>query len=66
MTIWPIKERVYVDGIPSACRVLYGVDNGGMENDYVTVVREDNGRWLTARVDQVSSAPNPTLDILNE
>jgi hypothetical protein len=34
-----------------------------MENDYITVAREDNGRWLTARIDQIRSAPNPTLDI---
>jgi hypothetical protein len=39
------------------------VDNGGMENDYITVAREDNGKWLTARIDQIRSAPNPTLDI---
>lgn len=63
MTIWPIKERVYVDGIPCPCRILYGVENVGMENDYITVASEDNGRWLTARIDQIASAPNPTLDI---
>jgi hypothetical protein len=38
-------------------------NNGGMENDYITVAREDNGRWFTARIDQIRSAPNPTLDI---
>jgi hypothetical protein len=44
--------------------VLYVVTQGGMENDYVTVCREDNGRWLTARIDQLAAAENPTLDIL--
>jgi hypothetical protein len=63
MTIWPTKDRVYVDGIDCPCRIQYGVDNGGMENDYITVAREDNGKWLTARIDQIRSAPNPTLDI---
>jgi hypothetical protein len=66
MTVWPIKERVYVDGVACACRIQYGVDCGGGENDYFTVAREDNGRWLTARVDQIRSAPNPTLDIEEE
>ena len=54
---------LYVDGIDCPCRIQYGVDNGGMENDYITVAREDNGKWLTARIDQIRSAPNPTLDI---
>jgi hypothetical protein len=63
MTVWPTKDRVYVDGIDCPCRIQYGVDNGGMENDYITVAREDNGKWLTARIDQIRSAPNPTLDI---
>jgi len=63
MTIWPTKDRVYVDGIACPCRIQYGVNCGGMENDYITVCREDNGRWLTARIDQIKSAPNPTLDI---
>jgi hypothetical protein len=64
MISWaPINFRVYVRGIPCPCRVIYGKDQGGMENDYITVSREDGGNWLTARIDQLSSAPNPTLDI---
>ena len=63
MISWsPINFRVEVDGI-GMCRVLYVCAQGGMENDYVTVCREDNGRWLTARIDQLACAENPTLDI---
>jgi len=64
MISWPPQNfRVEVDGI-GTCRVLYVVAQGGMENDYVTVCREDGGRWLTARIDQLACAENPTLDIL--
>ena len=65
MISWPPQNfRVEVDGI-GTCRVLYVVAQGGLENDYVTVCREDNGRWLTARIDQLACAENPTLDISN-
>ena len=65
MISWsPQNFRVEVDGI-GTCRVLYVVAQGGMENDYITVCREDNGRWLTARIDQLAAAENPTLDILS-
>ena len=64
MISWPPQNfRVEVDGI-GICRVLYVVAQGGLENDYVTVCREDSGRWLTARIDQLAAAENPTLDIL--
>jgi hypothetical protein len=46
-----------------ACRTLLYCKNGGGENDYVTLIREDSGEWFTARIDQIVSAPNPTLDI---
>jgi len=49
-----------------ACRTLLYCKNGGGENDYVTLIREDNGEWLTVRIDQIVSAPNPTLDIEEE
>lgn len=63
MTTWATQNfRVEVDGI-GTCRLLYVTTQGGLENDYVTVCREDNGRWLTARIDQIKAAPNPTLDI---
>ncbi len=64
MISWPPQNfRVEVDGI-GICRVLYVVAQGGLENDYVTVCRENGGRWLTARIDQLACAENPTLDIL--
>jgi hypothetical protein len=57
MTIWPTKDRVYVDGIDCPCRIQYGVNNGGMENDYITVAREDNGKLAHRphRPDQVGA-----------
>jgi hypothetical protein len=64
IAFFPDRERVYVKGKDVACRtLLYCKNDGGMENDYITVAREDNGKWLTARIDQIRSAPNPTLDI---
>lgn len=64
MTVWNIAERVYVKGVPCPCRIRYGVATGSMENDYITVAREDNGNWFTVNVSQVSSAPNPTIDMI--
>jgi hypothetical protein len=63
ITFFPDRERVYVKGKDVACRTLLYCKNGGGENDYVTLIREDNGEWFTARIDQIRSAPNPTLDI---
>jgi hypothetical protein len=59
----PDRDRVYVDGIPCPCRTYVYCKNGGGENDYISVIREDNGRPFTARLDQIAFAPNPTLDI---
>ena len=63
IAFFPDRERVYVKGKDAPCRTLIYCKNGGGENDYVTVIREDNGEWLTVRIDQIVSAPNPTLDI---
>ena len=63
IAFFPDRERVYVKGKDIACRTLLYCKNGGGENDYVTLIREDNGDWFTARIDQIASAPNPTLDI---
>jgi hypothetical protein len=63
IAFFPDRERVYVKGKDVACRTLLYSKNGAGENDYVTLIREDNGEWFTARIDQIVSAPNPTLDI---
>jgi hypothetical protein len=63
IAFFPDRERIYVKGKDAPCRTLLYCKNGGGENDYVTVIREDNGEWLTVRIDQIWSAPNPTLDI---
>ena len=63
IAFFPDRERVYVKGKDVACRTLLYCKNGAGENDYVTLIREDNGEWFTARIDQIVSAPNPTLDI---
>jgi hypothetical protein len=40
------------------------VENGGDARTITSPsIREDNGEWFTARIDQIRSAPNPTLDI---
>jgi hypothetical protein len=56
MTIWPTKDRVYVDGIDCPCRIQYG--GGGKRLRHG--IREDND---SPPASTRSSAPNPTLDI---
>jgi len=48
IAFFPDRERVYVKGKDAPCRTLIYCKNGGGENDYVTVIREDNGELVAA------------------